>query len=500
MRIRTHISIILALILALSLTVAAQGSQNLLENPGFEAPFVDRGGSPVRSVATGWQPWHFPPTANMPSGRNAQPEYQETAPDTARIRNGNNAQQYFNNDWRTHDGGVFQRVVGITPGTELRFSVYAWVWSSSFSERDQSEQPGDVTVQVGIDPTGGTDPASNNIVWSLAVEQYDAYREYATTARATSNAVTVYVRTSVGFPVQNTYTYLDDAVLAPTVDDTEPTDLPPAATNTPVPPPTNTPVLPPTSTPVPPPTNTPADDPTPTQETGGIPTNTIVPTNTPQPVVPTNTPQPVVPTNAAPPTNTPPATGGEFPTTVSHVVNRGDTVSRLADLYGSTIDAIKQANGLDDRALIYVGQQLTIPVRISQLPTSTPIVLPTAVPLPPTQAPPTQVAVQATYTIVRGDTLTSIAERFGTTVLELAQFNGITNPNVIKAGQVLQIPGQPVVPPQVVPPVQQTYVVQPGDTLYRISVRFGVSMWTLAQVNGIYNINLIFAGQTLVIP
>ncbi len=498
MRIRTHISIILVLIFVLSLTVTAQGSQNLLENPGFEAPFVDRGGSPVRRVANGWQPWHFPPTANMPSGRNAQPEYQETAPDAARIRSGNNAQQYFNNDWRTHEGGVFQRVVGITPGTELRFSVYAWVWSSSFSERDQSEQPGDVTVQVGIDPTGGTDPASNNIVWSLAVEQYDAYREYATTARATSNAVTVYVRTSVGFPVQNTYTYLDDSVLAPTVDDTEPTD-PPPATNTPVPPPTNTSV--------PPPTNTPSDDPTPTQETGDIPTSTpqpVVPTNTPQPVVPTDTPQPVVPTNTpqpVAPTNTPPATGGQFPTSVSHVVNRGDTVSRLADLYGSTIEAIKQANGLDDRALIYVGQQLTIPVPISQLPTATTIVLPTAVPPLPTQVPPTQVAVQATYTIVRGDTLTSIAERFGTTVLELAQFNGITNPNVIKAGQVLQIPGQPVVPPQVVPPpVQQMYVVQPGDTLYRISVRFGVSMWTLAQVNGIYNVNLIFAGQTLLIP
>jgi len=58
------------------------------------------------------------------------------------------------------------------------------------------------------------------------------------------------------------------------------------------------------------------------------------------------------------------------------------------------------------------------------------------------------------------------------------------------------ISGDPQLPPQ----TGRTYVVQPGDNLYRIAIRFGVNVWTLAQYNGIYNINSIYAGQRLRIP
>jgi LysM repeat protein len=47
---------------------------------------------------------------------------------------------------------------------------------------------------------------------------------------------------------------------------------------------------------------------------------------------------------------------------------------------------------------------------------------------------------------------------------------------------------------------RQTYLVQPGDNLYRISLRFGVTMRALQEVNGIVNVNLLYAGQVLVIP
>jgi hypothetical protein len=46
----------------------------------------------------------------------------------------------------------------------------------------------------------------------------------------------------------------------------------------------------------------------------------------------------------------------------------------------------------------------------------------------------------------------------------------------------------------------RTHVVQPGETLFRIALRYGVDMYTLARVNGIVNLNLIFAGQVLIIP
>jgi LysM repeat protein len=55
-------------------------------------------------------------------------------------------------------------------------------------------------------------------------------------------------------------------------------------------------------------------------------------------------------------------------------------------------------------------------------------------------------------------------------------------------------------PPTIYPPGTRTYIVQPGDNLYRIALRFGVDMYTLARVNGIINLNLIYAGQVLIIP
>jgi nucleoid-associated protein YgaU len=58
----------------------------------------------------------------------------------------------------------------------------------------------------------------------------------------------------------------------------------------------------------------------------------------------------------------------------------------------------------------------------------------------------------------------------------------------------------PYTPPTTYPPGTRTYVVQPGDNLFRISLRFGVDMYTLARVNGIINLNLIYAGQVLIIP
>jgi LysM repeat protein len=94
-----------------------------------------------------------------------------------------------------------------------------------------------------------------------------------------------------------------------------------------------------------------------------------------------------------------------------------------------------------------------------------------------------------------GENLTRIALRYGTTVWSIAQLNGIANPNCIYAGQVLLIyPGTAPCYPYTV------YVVQWGDTLTSIAWRFGTSSWAIAQANGIYNLNYIYAGQRLIIP
>lgn len=555
-----------------SLSVFAQET-NLLSNPGFENPYVTIPGNPDMLVAQGWSPWYNPRTENMETFRNAQPQFRGTAPDTTRIRSGDNAQLLFST-WLTHDGGVYQSVSGISTNVEYLFSIYAYVWSNDFDDeesRQLSANPGGITVQVGIDPLGGTDPNSNNIVWSVPVEQYDAYRQYSISARAASGTITVWVRTQIGFPQANNFIYLDDASLTVSLDqgivtDAPTTSVPVIATNTPVPTnteatigdptptpegaiviPTNTPAPTntdmPTATPMPTntdiPTNTPLPtntpiigDPTPTPEGVIIPTNTDIPTNTPQPVAPTNTPNAdALATNTPRPAGTRAPIGGafsaEFPNTLAHIVRRGDTVGRLAVLYGSSIEAIAAANGLDDKFLIYVGEELAIPVRIpppaTTTPTATftPTITPTAtatteigiIPVPPNDNNiPT-----STYTVQRGDTLGRIATRFNTTVEAFARLNGITNPNRIFVGQVLIIPptggaiSQPntvivVVitatpqPPQ--PPVaSRTYTVNYGDTLYRIAVRFNLTVADLLRVNpNIINRNLIYVGQVINLP
>jgi LysM repeat protein len=99
----------------------------------------------------------------------------------------------------------------------------------------------------------------------------------------------------------------------------------------------------------------------------------------------------------------------------------------------------------------------------------------------------------AQYHIVsRGETLARIARMYGTSWSYLASLNGITNPNRIYPGQYLCV--------AVAPPPPTTYVVQRGDRLSRIAQRFGVPMYDIVVANNIYNPNLIYPGQVLIIP
>jgi len=106
-----------------------------------------------------------------------------------------------------------------------------------------------------------------------------------------------------------------------------------------------------------------------------------------------------------------------------------------------------------------------------------------------------------TYTVLPGDTLYSIAARNGTTVEAIMRANGLPNPTIY-AGQTLVIPtGQaPSGGPQGPTTGGDRYVVQPGDTLYGIARRFGVSVDALAAANGISTSAFVYVGQAMVIP
>ncbi len=115
-----------------------------------------------------------------------------------------------------------------------------------------------------------------------------------------------------------------------------------------------------------------------------------------------------------------------------------------------------------------------------------------AAPLPAPAAPPPY----GVYHVVRqGENLTRIALYYGTSVSAISQVNNIWNIHYIRAGQVLLIPGGVMTPP---PP--RYHVVQRGDTLTAIAWRYGATAWVIAQANGIWNPNLIYVGQVLYMP
>jgi len=103
------------------------------------------------------------------------------------------------------------------------------------------------------------------------------------------------------------------------------------------------------------------------------------------------------------------------------------------------------------------------------------------------------------YRVRWGDTLTSIAWRYCTTPWAIARWNGIPDPNRIYAGQILVIyPGCYYYPPR--PPCVIVHYVSYGETLLGIARMYGVSVWEIARLNGIFNLNLIYVGQRLLIP
>lgn len=120
---------------------------------------------------------------------------------------------------------------------------------------------------------------------------------------------------------------------------------------------------------------------------------------------------------------------------------------------------------------------------------------PTPAPAPkPEPKPEPAKPSYTTYTVKKGDTLSAIAAKYGTTYQKIASDNGIANPNLIYPGQKLKIyTGNASVPKD----TKQYYIVKKGDTLSGIAAKYGTTWQWLAEVNGIGNPNLIYPNQKL---
>jgi LysM repeat protein len=122
----------------------------------------------------------------------------------------------------------------------------------------------------------------------------------------------------------------------------------------------------------------------------------------------------------------------------------------------------------------------------------------------PATEPVTTVGTGATTHVVQpGENLFQISLRYATTVQAISQANNITNPGLIYLGQTLQIPeGSGTTAPATLPgqTCATVYVVQPGDNLFRIALSYDYSQFYLAQYNGLANPSMVYVGQQLCIP
>lgn len=153
-----------------------------------------------------------------------------------------------------------------------------------------------------------------------------------------------------------------------------------------------------------------------------------------------------------------------------YTVVNGDTLWSIANRYGLTVDELKQLNNLTSNT-ISVGQRLRL--RSSSMPTP-----------------------EDVYTVVKGDTLWSIANKFGLTVDELKGLNNLQS-DILSVGQTLIVASDTNVP---IPPSQEdVYIVQSGDSLWGIARKFNVSVDELIQYNNLSTLTLQ-VGQQLRIP
>jgi LysM repeat protein len=379
------------LLLVLMLTLAwpmggvaaapAADGPNLLLNPGFESPYGKQccqtdlskflPNTPIDEVqvAQGWFGWWLQPDSD-PYHPGAcvgctawhRPEWREAncGPVCAnRVRSGGNAQKYFT-FYSVHDAGMYQQVSGITPGKLVRFSVYMQGWSTNADYGTSSGQS-TMGMRVGIDPFGGTNGFSPNVIWTTVNDVYDVYALYSIEAVAKSSTVTVFTRSAPTWGLQHNDIYIDDASLVVVGGGT--------TTNNPAPGATAAPTVAPTAV-----TGfsyvvQPGDNYYRIARRFGVTVQSILSANhvTNPNLLYAGTVL-IIPGVSGPVATPPPSGPGATPVptqvtapagAITYVVVAGDNLYRLALRFNTTIARIKQLNGLVSDT-IYVGQVLII--------------------------------------------------------------------------------------------------------------------------------------------
>ncbi len=192
---------------------------NLLVNGDMEGNYAMQDGINEVKMPNGWRAW-WVEGGGSADWDNMRPEFDTGQLVFNRVHSGQLAVRYFK-IFAAYTAGIYQTVGNITPGTNLEFTVWGHSWScldwdkchdaagNVFTDAD----PIAIHMKVGIDPYGGTDPHSANIVWSSELGVVDHYQQFRVQATAQADKVTVFTYANQDWPAQNQDTYWDDASL-----------------------------------------------------------------------------------------------------------------------------------------------------------------------------------------------------------------------------------------------------------------------------------------------
>ena len=287
--------ILLAVTAPMMMQVSAQDG-NLLQDPGFEGPYVGRG-RPNLNTPAPWPIW----LQDGPHGF----DWQNRADKVTAFPHNNGPEVHSGGHSLNLDGGyvtytaaVYQQV-SVTPGTNLTGSAWARIKTCNIGKNQDncgSAKESGAFVKVGIDPNGGTDPNSPSIVWSASFAPHDTYMQGTVTATAVASTATLFIYTTQASPAQLNKAWFDDAFLG-------------------------------------------------VGGAGGAAAGQVT-------AVPTARP---IPTAFVAIVQPPRADGS-----IVHTVQPGDTMTGISTAYNVPIDTIVQLNGLRSSRYIFIGQQLLI--------------------------------------------------------------------------------------------------------------------------------------------